>query len=83
MQVDSLLAALPQKPKEAEVSAEAPSLVNSEASKTVASQRQSGPECQHYILGFPDGSDGKEFACNAGELGLIPGLGRSSEEEDG
>ena len=27
-------------------------------------------------MGFPDGSDGKEFACNAGELGLIPGLGR-------
>ena len=23
------------------------------------------------------GSDGKEFACNAGDLGLIPGLGRS------
>ena len=27
--------------------------------------------------GFPGGSDGKEFACNAGDLGLIPGLGRS------
>ena len=27
-------------------------------------------------LGFPDGADGKESACNAGELGLIPGLGR-------
>ena len=25
----------------------------------------------------PCGSDGKEFACNAGDLGLIPGLGRS------
>ena len=23
-------------------------------------------------LGFPDGADGKESACNAGELGLIP-----------
>ena len=23
------------------------------------------------------GSDGKEFACNVGDLGLIPGLGRS------
>ena len=31
-------------------------------------------------MGFPDGSDGKEFACNAGDLGLIPGLGRSPEE---
>ena len=34
-------------------------------------------------MGFPGGSDGKESSCNAGELGLIPGLGRSSEEEDG
>ena len=28
------------------------------------------------FLGFPDGSDGKESACSAGDLGLIPGLGR-------
>ena len=28
-------------------------------------------------LGFPGGSDGKEPACNGGDLGLIPGLGRS------
>ena len=28
-------------------------------------------------LGFPCGSVSKESACNAGELGLIPGLGRS------
>ena len=28
-------------------------------------------------LGFPDGSDGKEPACNAGGLSSIPGLGRS------
>ena len=27
--------------------------------------------------GFPGGSAGKESACNAGDLGLIPGLGRS------
>ena len=27
--------------------------------------------------GFPGGSDQKESACNAGDLGLIPGLGRS------
>ena len=25
--------------------------------------------------GFPAGSDGKESACNAGDPGLIPGLG--------
>ena len=28
------------------------------------------------FLGFPCGSAGKESACNAGDLGLIPGLGR-------
>ena len=28
-------------------------------------------------MGFPGGSDGKEFDCKAGDLGLIPGLGRS------
>ena len=27
-------------------------------------------------MGFPGGSDGKESACNAGHLGLIPGSGR-------
>ena len=26
---------------------------------------------------FPGGSDGKEFACSGGDLGWIPGLGRS------
>ena len=29
------------------------------------------------LLGFPGGSDGKESACNVGDLGLTPGLGRS------
>ena len=29
------------------------------------------------FLGFPGGSDGKESACDAEDLGLIPGLGRS------
>ena len=29
------------------------------------------------FLGFPGGSAGKESACNAGDLGLIPELGRS------
>ena len=31
-------------------------------------------------LGFPDSSVGKESACNAGDPGLIPGLGRSTRE---
>ena len=34
----------------------------------------------HYVLGFPGGSDSKESACNTGDLGSIPGLGRSLEE---
>ena len=33
--------------------------------------------------GFPGGSDGKEFTCNAGDLGSIPGLGRSPGEGKG
>ena len=31
----------------------------------------------YQALSFPGGSDSKEFAYNAGDLGLIPGLGRS------
>ena len=38
-----------------------------------------------YIIsmGFPDSSGGKESACNAGDHGLIPGLGRSPGEGKG
>ena len=32
---------------------------------------------------FPGGSDGKEPTCNAGDAGLIPGLGGSPGEENG
>ena len=32
------------------------------------------------FLGFPGGSAGKESACNAGDMGSILGLGRSSGE---
>ena len=32
---------------------------------------------------FPGGSDGKASACNAGDPGLIPGLGRSPGEGNG
>ena len=35
------------------------------------------------FLGFPCGSAGKESACNAGDLGSIPGLGRSPGEGKG
>ena len=35
------------------------------------------------MRGFPDGSVGKESACNVGDPGLIPGWGRSPEEGTG
>ena len=34
-------------------------------------------------LGFPGGSEGKASACNAGDLGLIPGSGRYTGEGNG
>ena len=41
---------------------------------------------RHYyffpVLGFPDSSVGKESACNARDLSLIPGLGRSPGERN-
>ena len=39
--------------------------------------------CPVSHLGFPGGSDGKESACNAGNLGSVPGLGRFSGEGNG
>ena len=36
-----------------------------------------------FLIGFPCGSAGKESACNAGDLGSIPGLGRSPGEGKG
>ena len=34
-------------------------------------------------MGFPGGSDDKESTCNVGDLGLIPGSGRSPVEGNG
>ena len=34
-------------------------------------------EIYRQSLGFPGGLDGKEFSCSVGDLGSIPGLGRS------
>ena len=36
-----------------------------------------------YNMGFPRGSEVKVSACNAGDLGLNPGLGRSPGEGNG
>ena len=38
---------------------------------------------QFVVGGFPHSSVGKESACNAGDLGLIPGSGGSAEERIG
>ena len=43
----------------------------------------SGGRGYMYTHGFLDGSAGKESACNAGDLGLIPGLGRCPGERNG
>ena len=37
----------------------------------------------YNIMGFPDNSVGEESSCNAGNPGLIPGLGRSPGEGKG
>ena len=37
----------------------------------------------HIHIGFSGGSEGKTSACSAGDLGLIPGLGRSPGERNG
>ena len=42
-----------------------------------------GPLSAKLGLCFLGGSDGKESACNAGDLGSIPGLGRSPGEGNG
>ena len=45
-----------------------------------------GPRNEKVILtpqDFPDNSAGKESSCHAGDLGLIPGLGRSPGEGKG
>ena len=37
----------------------------------------------YFNKGFPGGSAGKESTCSAGDLGSIPGLGRSPREGKG
>ena len=41
---------------------------------------EKGQATHFSIWGFPGGSDGKESACSAGDLGSITGLGRSPGE---
>ena len=44
---------------------------------------EKGLAAHSSVLGFPAGSAGKESACNVGDLGSIPGLGRSPGEGKG
>ena len=44
---------------------------------------EKGKATTPVFLGLPCGSAGEEFACNAGDLGLISGLGRSCGEGKG
>ena len=50
---------------------------SSPRTRKVRSSRQEGFEVKRGMAGFTGGASGKESACNAGDLGLIPGLGRS------
>ena len=45
--------------------------------------RKESDTTERLLLCFPGSSDSKESACNAGDLGLIPGLGRSPGGGDG
>ena len=47
------------------------------------SGRSAGEEIGYPLLGFPYDSAGKESACNVGDLGSIPELGRSPGEGNG
>ena len=44
---------------------------------------ENGDIPRFWKIGFPDSSAGKESACNAGDLGSIPELGRSPGEGKG
>ena len=37
----------------------------------------------YFLKGFPGASNGKEYACNVGDVGSIPGFGRSSRDGNG
>ena len=51
--------------------------------ETVWGNRNSVSAFPFLYKGFPCGLAGKESACNAGDLGSIPGLGRSAGEGNG
>ena len=48
--------------------------------QSMGSQRVGHNGVNNNKMGFSGGSDGKESTCNVGDLGSIPGLGRSPGE---
>ena len=57
--------------------------MNWDNSKPKGTRRSPGISQSVLPSGFPNGSDGKESTCNAGDKGLIPGLERSPGVADG
>ena len=55
--------------------------INNNLRHTVSSQGSKHSFVEYQTWDFPRGSDDKESACNAGDLGSIPGLGSSPEKE--
>ena len=54
------------------------------AYSSILASRTSHPKKElKEILGFPGGSEVKASACNAGDMGSIPGSGRSPKEGNG
>ena len=51
--------------------------------ETLRSSIKDHPSFDAWLSGFPGGSDGKVSASNAGDLGSVPGLGRSPGEGNG
>ena len=52
------------------------------AAENRATWRWRWNECTPVFLGLPGGSAGKESTCNVGNLGSVPGLGRSPGEQN-
>ena len=52
-------------------------------SHRVGLKRLSSSSSSPYKQGFPGGSDSKESVCKVGDLGSIPGSGRSPGEGNG
>ena len=65
-------------------------LFSSRITMGMAMMRPAGTDCAFWppvqvgraFSGFPSGWGGKECTCNAGDLGSVPGLGRSPGERD-